>query len=79
MHVEEKEFSLRLELRCAFAEDYEGERDGYEWTEEARAMLAQVVAAAAQVVARTPGWKVRPANRGRSSDDEVTLVAERSF
>lgn len=77
MHVEEKEFTLRLELRCSFPDDYEGDEDGYAWTEEARALLAQVVAAAAQTLARAPGWKVRPANRGRSSEDEVTLVVER--
>ena len=77
MHAEEKEFTLRLELRAEFPDDYEGEEDGYAWTEGARALLAQVVAAAAQTIARSPGWKVRPANRGRSSDDEVTLVVER--
>lgn len=77
MHVEEKEFTLRVELRCAFPDDYEGDGDGYAWTDEARKLLAAVVAAAAQVAARHPGWKVRPANRGRSSDDEVTLIVEK--
>jgi hypothetical protein len=77
MHVEEKEFTLRLELRCAFPDDYEGDEDGYAWTAEARALLAAVVTAAAQAAQRHPGWKVRPANRGRPSDDEVTLVVER--
>ena len=77
MHTEEREFTLRLELVRTFPDDYQGDEDGYAWTEEARALLAQMVAAAAQTLARAPGWKVRPANRGRSSDDEVTLVVER--
>jgi hypothetical protein len=78
MHVEEKEFVLRLELRAEFADDYEGDDDGYAWTGDARAVLAAVVAAAAQAIQRHPGWKVRPSNRGRSSDDEVTFIVERA-
>jgi hypothetical protein len=77
MHVEEKEFTLRLELSCSFPDDYEGDEDGYQWVEEARALIAQVVAAAAQAAVRRPGWRVRPGNRGRPSDDEVTLIVER--
>lgn len=78
MHVEEKEFTLRIELRCAFADDYQGDDDGYAWVGDTRPMLSAVIAAAAQALARHPGWKVRPANRGRSSEDEVTLIVERT-
>lgn len=78
MHVEEKEFTLRLELRCAFPDDYEGDDDGYVWTAEIRPMLSAVIAAAAQALSRHPGYSVRPANRGRSSEDEVTLIVERT-
>lgn len=79
MHVEEKEFNLRLELRCSFPDDYEGDEDGYAWTEETRPLLAAVITAAVQALSRHPGWKVRPGNRGRSSDDEVTLILERTI
>ncbi len=78
MHVEEKEFTLRLELRCSFADDYEGEEDGYAWAAELPRLIAAVLAASVQAIARQPGWSVRPRNRGRSSDDEVTLVVERA-
>jgi hypothetical protein len=28
-------------------------------------------------VKRRPGWSVRPGNRGRPADEEITLVVER--
>ena len=77
MHVEEKEFTLRLELRCSFPDDYEGEEDGYQWAAELPSMASSVLAAAVQALSRYPGWKLRPRNRGRSTEDEVTLVVER--
>jgi hypothetical protein len=77
-YVEAREFTLRLEVRCSFPEDYEGDQDGYAWSEELRAIAADVVSAAAAAAARRPGWSVRGGNRGRSSEDEVTLVLEKS-
>ena len=78
-HVEEREFTLRLEVRCAFPEGYEGEADGYAWWEELRPVTAEIVRAAREVVARRGGWSVRPANRGRPADEEVTLILERKL
>ena len=77
-YVEEREFNLRFELRAEFAEDYQGDDDGYEWVKEFPDMAAEIVSAVAAVVARHPGWKVRGGNRGRSSEDEITLVLEKS-
>jgi hypothetical protein len=77
-YTEQREFVLRLEAVCEFPDDYDGDLDGYAWTEELRAMAGEIVAAAAQAVARHPGWSLHGKNRGRSSDDEVTLVLERS-
>ena len=76
-YVEEREFVLRFELRCEFPEDYDGEADGYVWAEEIQPLAAAVVKAAAEIFARQPGWSVRFANRGRPSDEEITIVAER--
>jgi hypothetical protein len=76
-YVEEREFNLRFEVRCAFPPDYQGELDGYAWAEEWKPLAAEIVRAAAAAVAARPGWRVRPANRGRPSEDEVTLVVER--
>jgi hypothetical protein len=76
-YVEEREFLLRLEVRCPFPPDYDGDQDGYAWVESFRPIAAQIVQAAAAAVKAHPGWRVRFANRGRSTDEEVTLVLER--
>jgi hypothetical protein len=76
-HVEEREFTLRLELRCAFPEDYEGDEDGYAWVEQFRPIAAEIVRAAASAVRARPGWRLRPGNRGRPADEEVLLIVER--
>jgi hypothetical protein len=78
MHVEEKELTLRLELRCAFPDDYEGDADGLTWTAEVPALTGAILAAVVQTIQRHGGWKVRPGNRGRPSDEEVTLILERT-
>ncbi len=77
-HVEEREFTLRFELRCEFPPDYDGEADGHEWAKEWPALATEIVQAAVRTLQSHPGWKVRPANRGRSPEDEVTLVVERT-
>ena len=69
-HVEEREFTLRLQVRCTFPEAYEGDEDGYAWWEEFPAVAAEIVRAAAQVLAARGGYRVRPANRGRPVEEE---------
>jgi hypothetical protein len=76
-YVEEKSFTVRLELQRSFADDYDGEEDGYEWVKDAGPALAEIVAAAAAAL-RRHGWQVRSGNRGRPSDEEVLLVAEKT-
>jgi hypothetical protein len=76
-YVEEREFIVRLEIRCKFPEDYAGDEDGYAWTEELGPLAAEIAQAAAAAVKRRPGWSVRPGNRGRPADEEITLVVER--
>jgi hypothetical protein len=76
-YVEEREFTLRFAVRCEFPDDYDGDQDGQEWARAFDPIAADAVAAAAEAVRRRPGWSVRPANRGRPSTDEVTLVVER--
>ena len=77
-YFEQRDFTLRIELRCAFPENYEGDDDGYAWVDGARPALAEIVRAAAAILAQRGGFRVHPANRGRSADEEVTLVAARS-
>lgn len=76
-YVEERDFALRFAVRCEFPDDYDGEEDGGKWAEGWEALSAELVAAAVEVVKRRPGWRVRPANRGRPATEEVTLVVER--
>lgn len=78
-YVEQRDFTLRFEVRCSFPPEYEGEEDGYEWAQQFRPIAAEIVAAAAAVVRRHGGWAVHTGNRGRSSEDEVTLVVERTL
>jgi hypothetical protein len=74
---EQREFSLHLELSCEFPDDYAGEADGYEWLQELPALTREMVQAVVAVVAKHDSWRVRPGNRGRSSEDEVCLLLER--
>lgn len=76
--VEERDFTLRFDLRCVFEEGYEGELDGYAWLREFQdRIVPRVVDAAVHAIRAHPGWTVRPGNRGRAIEDEVTLVVER--
>jgi hypothetical protein len=77
-YVEERGFTLRIEARCAFPADYDGEADGYAWWSDLEPAAAEIVRAAVAILARQPGCRVRPGNRGRPSTEEVTLVVEKS-
>jgi hypothetical protein len=76
-YTEEREFVLRFELRCPFPEDYQGEQDGYAWAEDFQPIAAEIVHAAAATLHKHPGWRVRAGNRGRPTDEEITLIVER--
>jgi hypothetical protein len=76
-YVEAREFTLRVEVRCAFPKDYDGDDDGYAWWAEVEPATAEIVRAAATILAGRPGWRVRPTNRGRPATEEVTIVVER--
>jgi hypothetical protein len=78
-YVEEREFTLRFEVRCEFPEDYDGEADGYEWFKEFPPLAAEAVRTIVGAIQARGGWKVRTANRGRSTEDEVTLVLEKAL
>jgi hypothetical protein len=77
-HVEEREFVLRLQFRCAFPEGYEGDADGYAWADELGPLTSELARVAGQLLAANPGWRVRAANRGRPTEEEITLVVERA-
>jgi hypothetical protein len=76
-YTEEREFTFRIQACITFGEDYEGEDDGYAWAPELTQLMGQVMRGIVQT-ATAAGWRVRPANRGRSTDEEVTLVLEQT-
>jgi len=78
-YVEHRDFTLRFEVTCTFPSNYDGEDDGYEWAAAFTPIAAELVQAAAAVIRRHSGWSVRAGNRGRPSEDEVTLVVERAL
>jgi hypothetical protein len=76
--VEERDFTLRFDLRCTFEEDYDGDLDGYAWLREFQdRIVPRLTEAAVRTIRAHPGWAVRPGNRGRAVEDEVTLVVDR--
>jgi hypothetical protein len=78
--VEERDFTLRLDLRCTFEDGYEGELDGFVWLREFQdRILPRVVDAAVRAIRAHPGWAVRTGNRGRAIEDELSLVVEREL
>lgn len=76
--VEERDFTLRLDLRCTFEDGYEGELEGFVWLGEFQdRILPRVVDAAVRAIRAHLGWAVRPGNRGRAVEGELSLVVER--
>jgi hypothetical protein len=71
---EERELVIRLHLSAEFAEDYEGDEDGYEWyrafDERIRPELVRNLVA---LLAAQPGYRITPVNRGLDSHDELEL------
>lgn len=78
-HAEERTLDVHLVVRCEFDEDYEGDRDGYAWADEMPAITQDVLRAVVNALRLRPGWKLRGASRGRSPEDEVMLVLEKTF
>lgn len=76
-YVEEREFSLRLVVRCEFPDDYEGELDGYEWAGEMPDITSELFRAAVATLQKRPGFRLRGGNRGRPVEEEMTLILER--
>lgn len=72
MHREEREYAIHLHLSAEFAEDYEGDQDGYAWFERFEQQLKpRLISAVFEVLQKSPGWLAVAAPRGR--DPELAL------
>ena len=75
---EERTFTIELALGASFADDYEGDEDGYEWHRHfesvVRPKLAQAVVGALMADGR---WRVTPVSRGHSESERLELRVER--
>ncbi len=71
-HREEREFAIVLHLSAEFAEDYEGEQDGFAWHKRFQELLRPALLRGVVDVLRTePGVEVVAAPRGRNPEDAV--------
>ena len=73
-HREEGRFVVRIELAASFAQDYEGDDDGYAWLERWRARVApRLVRAVFSELRSETGFHAITVSRGRSPDEEVEI------
>ena len=82
-YVEEREFTLRFELRCEFPEDYEGDADGYEWVKDFPAIAAEILQSAAAIIRKRHGLgrapdQPRPSHRrgGHAAGDPRAVARQ---
>lgn len=78
-HTEERVLTFRLTLRAEFPDDYDGDDDGYEWARDVPALQKALLQAIAETAARDKRWALRFENRGRPTEEELSLVLERKF
>lgn len=75
---EERELVIRLHLSAEFAEDYEGDDDGYVWYQKFDEQLRpELVRELLRVLTSRSGFRVTPINRGLDTHEELELKVER--
>lgn len=70
---------VHIVVRCDFTDDYEGDRDGYAWADAMPGITQDVLGAVLTALRGRPGWTLRGGSRGRSPEDEVMLVLEKTY
>ena len=72
---EEGRFVIRLELSAEFADDYEGDLDGYAWLDAWKAKVRpRLLGAMFDALRADPHFAVVPVSRGKNPDDEVEVA-----
>jgi hypothetical protein len=76
-HREETTWVVRLEVGAEFADDYDGDLDGYAWRERwQREVQPRLLAALVRELQASPGWRARSGNHGLPARDEVVFNVE---
>ena len=75
VHSEQGAFVVRIDLSAEFAEDYEGDDDGYAWLAKWRARVQPRIARAVFAELRAePRFSAVPSSRGKSPDEELEIT-----
>jgi hypothetical protein len=75
VHHEESAFVVRIDLSADFAEDYDGDDDGYAWLEAWHTRVRpRLVRAVFDQLRAEPGFSVIPVSRGKNPDDEIEIA-----
>ncbi len=76
-HREEREFEIHLHLAACFADDYEGDEDGYAWHELfQRELKPRLVAAVFDALRSHPRFRALAAPRGRDPEQALEIDVE---
>ena len=79
-HREERQFAIQLHLVAEFADDYEGDEDGYAWHERFEQELRPaVIRAVFDALRARPGWTVTAAPRGRDPSETLEIRVQRQL
>jgi len=77
---EDKTFILRFTLDAAFRDDYEGDKDEYEWVKEwehnLKPALLKIIF---DTLRKHSQWKAHVRNRGASPLDEIEIALVKEF
>jgi hypothetical protein len=75
VHREEATFVVRIELSADFAEEYEGDDDGYAWLERWRSSVQpRLTRAVFEQLRAEARFSALPVSRGKSPDDEIEIA-----
>jgi hypothetical protein len=75
VHREQASFVVRVELSAEFAEDYEGDDDGYAWLDRWRSRVQPLLARALFEQLRSePGFSAIAVSRGKSPEEELEIA-----
>jgi hypothetical protein len=77
-HREERQFVIHLHLFAEFADDYEGDEDGFAWHRHFEQELRpRLVRAVFDALRAEPSWVATAAPRGRDPAETLDIVVER--